>query len=325
VRAGILPKPDLVLFIDGGMPFFPRGLEELDCPTVGYLIDVHTVFWVRRNYAWFFDHIFVAHKDYVRRFTDLGLDSVHWLPVACDPEIHGRIECDRDYDIGFVGSLEQSAERKRLIFALNERYKMNDFRRHYPKEELTKIYSRSKIVFNYAINKDVNMRIFEALAAGALLITNRIENGMSDLFRAGEHFVEYTDERSLFEQVDYYLTHDTERQRIAEAGMHATLARHTYDDRCRTMLEMVATRPDFRGAKVRTMSGSELRIVYGRIYSTFQLADAMFDEFDAAWQAKQGRIAAAKALGIALLKRVNASVMLTQRLRQRFGLVKKRP
>jgi len=313
VEKGILPKPDLVLFMESGSKFFPRGLEQLDCPTAGYLIDVHADFWVRENYAHFFDHIFVAHKDYVNRFEQLGFQNVHWLPVACDADIHGKITSEQPYDIGFVGNLEANAERRRLLLALDERYTMNDFRLAYPKEDISKIYSRSKIVFNYANSKDVNMRVFEALAAGSLLVTNRMENGINDLLRAGEHFVEYTDQQSLFEQVDYFLTHDAERQRIAETGRLAVLSEHTYDLRTSALLNAILSPgAGTRCAKVRTMNPSQLRTAYGKVYSTFRLVDAAFDEFDIAWQAKQGRLAAAHCLGIALLRRLNATVKLSR-------------
>ena len=82
VEDAILPKPDLVLFIESGRKFFPRGLEKLECPTAGYLIDVHQGVHFRQDLAKFFDHIFLCHKDYISRFTDLGHRNVHWVPMA---------------------------------------------------------------------------------------------------------------------------------------------------------------------------------------------------------------------------------------------------
>jgi hypothetical protein len=66
VDAG-LPRPDLVLFIEPGIRFFPRGLERMPCPTACYLIDVHQGIKVREAYAPFFDYVFVAQRDYVGR------------------------------------------------------------------------------------------------------------------------------------------------------------------------------------------------------------------------------------------------------------------
>src|SRR5579863_1632864 len=90
VRNGHLPKPDLLLYIDSGGTFFPRGLERLDCPTAVYVIDVHQGLRYRQNLAKLFDHVFVCHRDYVDHFRDVGHRNAHWLPVACDPEVHGK-------------------------------------------------------------------------------------------------------------------------------------------------------------------------------------------------------------------------------------------
>jgi hypothetical protein len=312
VETGVFPKPDLVVFMESGIKFFPRGLEKFECPTVGYLIDVHAGLWVRENMACFFDHLFVCHKDYVSHFEQLGYENVRWMPVGCDPELHGEIPSERIYDVGFVGNLGPSRARRELLAALERRFKMNDYHRSYPKEELTQIYSRSKIVFNYAINKDVNMRVFEALASGAMLLTNHMDNGCADLFTAGEHFVEYSDERSLIELSEYYLSHDAERERIARAGQLATLSRHTYEQRAQMMIDAVsAAPPGQRPAKVRSMSPAELRAAYGRVFSASRLVDAAFDEFDVAWEQKRGRLVASKALATTILRRLNATIKLS--------------
>ena len=55
--------------------------------------------------------------------------------------------------------------------------------------EMFSIYQNSKIVFNYSFKNDVNMRIFEALGSGALLMTNRIvNNGIEDILNPGKVF-----------------------------------------------------------------------------------------------------------------------------------------
>jgi len=105
-----LPRPDLVLFIESGVPLFPRGLEKLACPPACYLVDVHQSLWVRELYAPFFDCLFVAQRDYVAHFQRLGYPNVFWLPLACDPELHGQRDLPRTFDVGFVGALEIALE-----------------------------------------------------------------------------------------------------------------------------------------------------------------------------------------------------------------------
>ncbi len=52
---------------------------------------------------------------------------------------------------------------------------MNDINRHYTPEEMSVVYKQSKIIFNLSQDdylQDANLRCFEAMAAGALLITH---------------------------------------------------------------------------------------------------------------------------------------------------------
>ena len=65
-------------------------------------------------------------------------------------------------------------------------------------EEMAQTYSASRIVFNRSIRNDVNMRVFEAVACGSLLVTNDLaENGQAELFADGVHLVTYRDADEL--------------------------------------------------------------------------------------------------------------------------------
>ena len=71
---------------------------------------------------------------------------------------------------------------------------LNLVRRKYPNtfigqcyfEEMAKVYSAARAVFNRSITNDVNMRVFEVLASGSLLVTNDLsDHGLAGLFRDG--------------------------------------------------------------------------------------------------------------------------------------------
>ena len=272
--------PDLFLFSEPLIKFFPQGMEKLSCPTACYVIDTHRMFWVRERYARFFDYIFVCHKDHVDRFKSLGYKQVYWLPVACDPRIHGERISRRIYDIGFVGNwIDDTKTRSRWLKKLSEKYRMNDYKKVYPREEISSIYSQSKIVVNIPVNDDLNMRVFEAMASGALLITKSIGHGQKELFKDGVHLVEYTAEKELFEKVAYYLKNDDERKRIAKAGQRLVLREHTYKHRCDFVIETIfgGSKPLLR-AKVRRMVPKDVHVAYTKIYSILKLIDPIFEE-----------------------------------------------
>ena len=74
-------------------------------------------------------------------------------------------------------------------------------------DAMARTYSASRIVFNRSIRNDVNMRVFEALACGSLLLTNDLaDNGQAELFRDGEHLATYADAEELLDRAAFYLT-----------------------------------------------------------------------------------------------------------------------
>ncbi len=229
-------KPDLYLWVETGLGTVPTDIQEYDLPKVCYLIDTHINFEKHIEIARSFDYIFLAQKDYVSQMNDVGIKNVFWLPLACDPDIHGGEEQSKEWDIGFVGTIpEAQTRRKILLERIGSRFNLNCDRKFM--EEMAEHYSRSKIVFNNAINSDLNMRVFEALCSGSMLITDHA-SGLEELFENKKHLVIYEDE-SIEDQISYYLKNSTERQRIAEQGRREVLENHTYLHRAKTLINIL--------------------------------------------------------------------------------------
>jgi hypothetical protein len=281
IRDG-MPEPDLLLFIETGRPFFPNGIEFLSCPTACYLIDVHISFEIRERYAPFFDYVFVAQKDYVELFRKSGYENTFWLPLACDPDIHMKCNETKIYDVGFVGKLIRGSKREVFLNRIARICRVNDFRRYYPKEEIAEVYSRSRIVFNESLNGDLNMRVFEGLCSGALLVTEKIENGQGELFREKGAIVEYETIEEAEALIRYFLQNERERETIARIGHKLVLAHHTYTQRCSEIISRVFDTPTERNAAVRKMSFNDIRKSYLQVWRGFghNVVDPTFDEFE---------------------------------------------
>ncbi len=255
---------DLLLFIDPASDW-PLGVESLSCTTAAYFIDVHQGLEARLRLGKFFDLIFVAQTDYVERFEAYGHRQVHWLPLACDHVTHCQPSDEKLYDVGFVGKMGlRGTWRYETLNAVLTNYKTNEYNRFYNPSELGKIYGESSIVFNASIGKELNMRFFEAMASGALLITDRIPAALGDLFVEGVHFVGYTDVMEAKQKIDYYLCHESERLKIASAGQQLALARHTYLHRWLT-IKALSTRGEHT-AMARQASRHELAVLYAEIF-----------------------------------------------------------
>lgn len=227
----LLSSDDILFYVDPA-PAWPLGLESIPCLTIAYLIDVHQHLPSRLQISKFFDVVFIAQKEFVPTFNQIGHRHAHWLPVACDAEIHDMDSKTRPYDVGFVGNIGvQGTKRFEILTTVLPKFQTNAYLKYYPPHEMAVIYGQSKIVFNASINGDLNMRVFEAMAAGALLVTDRIGNGLSDLFEEGTHYIGYSTISEALEKIGYFLDKSEERERIAHAGQQAVLEHHTYGHR----------------------------------------------------------------------------------------------
>jgi glycosyltransferase involved in cell wall biosynthesis/SAM-dependent methyltransferase len=240
-------KPDLYLWVDSGMKEIPSDIEALYCPKACYLIDTHIAPEPRIAVAKRFDYTFLAQKAQVDAFRREGVARVRWAPLACSPELHDVPRAERIYDVSYVGGFDGDAtdRRRNLMDKIKARFPNSRMGRCWP-NEMASLYARSKIVVNACVNRDVNMRVFEAMASGALLITDEAD-GLEDLFKDGIHLVVYRDDKDVFDLIDYYLKNAEHRERIACAGSACVLDRHTYDRRLEEILGIVARDPITEG------------------------------------------------------------------------------
>ena len=232
-------QPDLFLWVESVSGFLPEGIPTLGCPTACYLVDSHLNLEWHLDWATRFDWVFVAQREYLGAFRRAGCARVVWLPLGCEPAIHGRVDVEKCHDVGFVGSLtDQLVRRRRLLDRLGRRVSLHVERSFF--RDMARTFSASKIVFNDAVKDDLNMRVFEALASGSMLLTDRAPgSGLEEMFRDREHLVIY-DEDNLEDLAEYYLAHERERERIAARGRAEALRWHTYDHRAASLIETVS-------------------------------------------------------------------------------------
>lgn len=230
-------KPDLILVVD---PVRQRFIfSSFKTPTAYWAIDSHLKFdkHIKKARVQDYDFLFVAQKDYILKYKERGCKNVYWLPLACDPEIHKHHNLPLKYDLCFVGGFGPDSPRREIILNLQKEFNMFVGQEYL--HNMARIYSQSKMVFNKSLKGDLNMRVFEALSCGRLLLTDRINNGLEDLFIDKEHLVIYDNYEDLVEKVRYYLAHPDEREEIACRGQKEVWKKHTYLHRARHLIETV--------------------------------------------------------------------------------------
>ena len=117
---GRMPRTgfDLYLNIDDGLRYhLPADLR----PCAWWAIDTHL------NFAWCveksqdFDLVFAAQRDGAEQLCGAGIATAAWLPLACDPEIHGKHDVAKHYDVAFVGNVFPGP-RSRLAELIRRKY-----------------------------------------------------------------------------------------------------------------------------------------------------------------------------------------------------------
>ena len=110
-------------------------------------------------------------------------------------------------------------------------------------DKLNRIYARSKVAVGDSLNIGFNYpyytsdRMFESTGRGGFTIYPAIK-GLEDLFQPTELVLyEHGNLEDLKTKIDYYLSHDAEREQIRMLGHKKTKNHHTYVNRWTTILK----------------------------------------------------------------------------------------
>ncbi len=298
---------DIFFYIEEWNQGFPVGIEELPFPTAVYLPDAGYDLKNSLNMALFFDYVFLAQQWLIEKFQRVNKNTFY-LPFACDPErVNGPSIGEKIYDIVFVGALYK--DRKRILNALAKHFKMNDYTvnsNQLSLEDITQIHLSSKIVFNKLPlgYEDYNLRVFDVLCCGSLLLTDIPQKHREPLFRHGEHLASYKPEDNIVSIIKYYLNNDREREEISRKGREFVLEKHTYEHRVKTVFETIKAKNFRTEAPLRRETEGKIFLCYEKVFSKKIMINSMAKMFS---QANVSFLYKIKSLGYvfyAVLKRL---------------------
>ncbi|MCA8969925.1 MAG: glycosyltransferase family 1 protein [Planctomycetes bacterium] len=221
------PRPDIVMLWWPDQEPIPTGLEDSEVPVVGVMSDYNLTLPFCRDLAPFFDLLLCDHSalPVLGRLPFARVEP--WCQYSYRPDVHrprvsddGR-EPERDIDISFVGNLDPIVQRDRMPYLERIAALEDSWRVHIGSapqgREYGELLARSRIAFNRSIRGEVNLRCFEATACGALLLCERENLEIRRYFREDEEVVLYGP-HDLERKIQWLLTHEDERRRIADAG-----------------------------------------------------------------------------------------------------------
>jgi SAM-dependent methyltransferase len=164
-----------------------------------------------------------------------------YLPLAINSNIYKIYkDIERVIDIGYIGKSYPVENRFKFLNTIQQLPNLKAI--HIDKdiffEEAARCYNQCKIVVNDAQANEINMRVFEATACNALLITKHVPF-LEELFIYNKEIIVYDSLEELKEKIEFYLKHDSEREKIAYQGFKKTHQAHTYYERCKFIVNKV--------------------------------------------------------------------------------------
>ena len=258
-----------VMCIDDGFSLAPRVLPNMPKRSVYFCIDLHASPLGYLPYLHQFGHIFCAQDTYGKKILEEhGFTNVSHLPLAWDSLDITYQPQPRDIPISFVAS--RTTERRWYLASVAEnRYK--GYAGTVFHKELGFILSKSRVAINdfggvgeFVNEKDINLRVFETLGCGSLLLQREFpfpdaeqlglvatEGWFRDVnpqtqehywnrrgLRGDENYVSWKSASQLFHTIEYYLdpVNEEERYAIAERG-RVWAQNHTFISRAKTLLD----------------------------------------------------------------------------------------
>lgn len=191
-------------------------------------------------YGDLWNHVFESAESCAQRLRDNGIEA-SWLPFAApDGFIPYPQKVTPEWDVIYIGSNYGKKEERfqrllaKTIASTNfflagygRKYGPIDHYRH------PYFYARAKVCVHVTVPEEAKeykspgLRILETMACGKMMITDHWL-GVEEVFDVGREIIVADSADDFLEKVEYYVTHDNEREAIARAGFAKVDQAHRY-------------------------------------------------------------------------------------------------
>jgi spore maturation protein CgeB len=204
--------------------------------------------------------IFTTAEECIPLYREEGLENIGVIPLAVEPKFLYPEKKEKIYDIVLIANHypnqpDRVVDFNHIVKPLIEKdyplkiwgHKDNWLKAGVPDKfllgydnRLREIYNQSKIVLG--LNEQrfsptmTSMRPYEVLGCKAFHLS-AWSVAMENIFKDKEHLVLSRSPYETIELVDYYLTREEERDKIAESGYNHVINNHTYKHRVKKMLD----------------------------------------------------------------------------------------
>lgn len=216
-----------------------------------------------------YDRFFTSGTDALEKHTAAGNVRGHWLPFACLPDLHRRVELAQDEretyesDVAFIGApYPERIHLMNLLIPFKPAIWGPGWKERLPAghpllpfirggslrtDQWIRAISGCKIAMNYMGSsgfqldpkeeKMANSRVFELLGCEAFQIVDNKEDVLR-LFASGRELVCFEAQEEVPEIIGHYLKHAQEREAIAHRARESAVQSHTYHQRLADLIRI---------------------------------------------------------------------------------------
>lgn len=205
-----------------------------------------------------FDIQATVNRDVLEKYQQMGVSGIYWQ-IGYEPDGRGH-PATVSYDVVFLGN-GYSSERQEFVRRLRN---LNGFTLGvygmgwpdkwasgeclYDFKAACGIYRGAKISLGdsqWPESGFVSNRVMQALAAGGAALAHQWFKGMEHLGLVdGQTVIVWKTFEELGEKIRYYLNHEDERRRIAEAGERLAIERHSFQARVDELMSVIGRETD---------------------------------------------------------------------------------
>lgn len=230
---------ELILVFGHGQIYDKRlNYRNFKCPIFAEMGDDPQRFNENIKCAELYDVLLTPDLPSVRQYKSAGWINTFWWTHCFDQEVFKPIQGMSNTDI-VTGMYEYGRRTKLLDSLKNQNLFTFSNVVHKNPVDYNKQLNSGDIIFNCSNYGEITRRVFEGMACGKLLITDKLSEltGIYQFFSDGIHFVTYSSEAELIEKIEYYLDNDEERETIAEEGYKA-VQDHSALERTKQLLDI---------------------------------------------------------------------------------------
>ena len=198
-----------------------------------------------------------SNMEDVENMRSKGLKS-DFLQIGIDPKVfkYWWDNPEREHDIVYMGNnyrnqFPESSARISMIHFLRSNYGTRFFlfgngwenvdgENNANQISQSKIYNKTKIGINFSqFNSEryTSDRMFRILASGCMCLSHHYK-GIEKDFQIGKHLDSFFNLNDLKSKIDYYLSHDDEREKISYAGYSYCHENFTYKNMVENLIRL---------------------------------------------------------------------------------------